>query len=336
MIEIRAPRPEDVAPLTAVTNLPGVRAGTLRFPFTGEEFTRQRLLDPAANVKPLVACWDGTPVGQGSLILNGGRQRHSGGLFLFVHDAFWGRGIGRALLEALIDLADNWHGLTRLQLEVATHNARAIRMYEAAGFVIEGTLRGDTITAGRLDDSHVMGRIKPAPERGAMTMFSLRSPETRDIPALLELINCPAVRYGTARLPHTPEAWVAERVPTRAGIHSVVAVVEGIARGWASLVEGEGRKAHSGTCSVSVHDDFQRRGLGRAMLGAILDIADRWLGLRRTSLMVNADNMAAIQLYRDAGFEVEARLRAHVLRDGELVDSLTMARLQPGLERTTP
>ena len=169
-----------------------------------------------------------------------------------------------------------------------------------------------------------------------MTEFSLRAPETPDIPALLALINGPAVRHGTARLPYTPEAWVAERVPTRAGIHSVVAVVDGIARGWASLVEGEGRKAHSGTCGVSVHDDFQRRGLGRAMLDAVLDVADIWLGLRRTSLMVNADNVAAIQLYRDAGFVVEARLRAHVLRDGVLVDSLSMARLRPGLERTTP
>ena len=167
MIEIRAPKPEDVAPLTAVTNLPGVRAGTLRFPFTGEAFMRQRLLEPASHVTPLVACWDGAPVGQGSLMLNGGRQRHSGAIFLFVHDDFWGRGIGRALLEALIDLADNWHGLTRLQLEVATHNARAVKMYEAAGFEIEGTLRGDTINAGRLDDSHVMGRIRSAPERAS-------------------------------------------------------------------------------------------------------------------------------------------------------------------------
>ena len=165
MIEIRAPRPEDVTPLTLATNLPGVRRGTLRFPHTGESLMRERLLEPGPNAKPLVATWDGLAVGQGSLLFRFGRQRHVGEVFLFVHDDYWGRGIGRALLEALIDLADNWHGLTRLQLEVATHNARAITMYEAAGFEIEGTLRGDTINEGRLDDSHVMGRIKSAPER---------------------------------------------------------------------------------------------------------------------------------------------------------------------------
>ena len=168
-----------------------------------------------------------------------------------------------------------------------------------------------------------------------MTDIVLRAPDVGDIPALVELTNCPAVRYGTARLPFTPEAWVVERVPTRAGLHSVVAVADGIARGWASLVPGQGLQAHSGTFGVSVHDAYQRRGLGRAMLRALLEVADHWLGLRRTSLMVNADNGPAIGLYRSAGFEIEARLRAHVLRDGALVDSLVMGRLRPAPERAT-
>ena len=165
MIEIRAPRPEDVAPLTEAVNMPGVRLGTLRFPHTGEDFMQDRLLKPAPHAKPLVACWDGTAVGQGSLLLKFGRQRHVGEVFMFVHDDFWGRGIGRALLAALLDHADNWHGLRRVELDVATHNSRAIALYESMGFEIEGTKRGDTITEGRLDDSHVMGRLRPAPER---------------------------------------------------------------------------------------------------------------------------------------------------------------------------
>ncbi|MEM6610207.1 MAG: GNAT family N-acetyltransferase [Pseudomonadota bacterium] len=164
MIEIRAPEPQDVAPLTAATNLPGVRLGTLRFPYTGAEFMRRRLLEPEGNMHPLVAVWDGLAVGQASLILRYGRQRHVGELFLFVHDDFWGRGIGRALVEAVIDLADNWHGLRRLQLDVAAQNTRAIALYEAFGFEVEGTMRGDTITEGRLEDSLLMARLRPAPE----------------------------------------------------------------------------------------------------------------------------------------------------------------------------
>lgn len=40
---------------------------------------------------------------------------------------------------------------------------RAITMYEAAGFVREGLKRADTITDGRLEDTLVMGRLRPAP-----------------------------------------------------------------------------------------------------------------------------------------------------------------------------
>ena len=39
-IDIRATREEDVAGLTELANLPGVRHGTLRLPFTGERFVR--------------------------------------------------------------------------------------------------------------------------------------------------------------------------------------------------------------------------------------------------------------------------------------------------------
>lgn len=166
MIEIRAPRAEDVVPLTEASNLPGVRLGTLRFPHMGEAFMRERLLEPGPNAKPLVAAWDGLAVGQGSLMFRFGRQRHVGSVMLFVHDAYWGRGIGQALMAALLDHADNWHGLRRVELDVATHNTRAIALYESFGFEIEGTKRGDTITEGRLDDSHMMARLRPAPERG--------------------------------------------------------------------------------------------------------------------------------------------------------------------------
>ena len=164
MIEIRAPQPDtDIGPLTEATNRPGVRAGTLRLPCTPEDFIRQRLTKPSPDVHQLVAAWDGLAVGQGSLMLNRGRRRHSGEVFLFIHDDYWGRGLGRALLSALLDLADNWYGLTRVGLEAAPQNTRAIALYESAGFEREGLKRADVITEGRLEDSVVMGRLRPAP-----------------------------------------------------------------------------------------------------------------------------------------------------------------------------
>ncbi|HEY2813830.1 MAG TPA: GNAT family N-acetyltransferase, partial [Acidimicrobiales bacterium] len=55
-------------------------------------------------------------------------------------DSHRGRGIGRRLLEAAID----WARATqchKIVLEVWPHNARARRLYEAAGFTDEGYLR---------------------------------------------------------------------------------------------------------------------------------------------------------------------------------------------------
>lgn len=160
---LRAPVAEDVVPLTEATNMPGVRAGTLRLPYTSHALFRERLTSPSPGTHAVVACWDGHPAGYGALMLGQGRQRHQGELLLFVHDDFWGRGIGRALLAALIDLADNWYGLTRLGLEAAPGNTRALAMYEAAGFLREGLKRGDVISNGQLEDTVVMGRLRPPP-----------------------------------------------------------------------------------------------------------------------------------------------------------------------------
>lgn len=51
-----------------------------------------------------------------------------------------GRGAGRALLEAALAHARD-HGAHKVELEVWTDNARAIALYTAAGFEVEGVRR---------------------------------------------------------------------------------------------------------------------------------------------------------------------------------------------------
>ena len=51
--------------------------------------------------------------------------------------AYWGLGVGRALLDACIECARK-AGYTQLELEVVAENARAIAMYQRAGFVEYG------------------------------------------------------------------------------------------------------------------------------------------------------------------------------------------------------
>lgn len=87
------------------------------------------------------------------------RTRHSASLGIMVHGDYQGKGIGKALLNKVIDLADNWLMLVRLELGVFTDNERAINMYKSVGFEIEGTKRCAIIRNGKYADEYIMSRI---------------------------------------------------------------------------------------------------------------------------------------------------------------------------------
>jgi ribosomal protein S18 acetylase RimI-like enzyme len=61
---------------------------------------------------------------------------------LAVDPQFTGRGVGRALMEALIAEAQT-RGGRRMTLRVFAPNERARRLYERLGFEVEGVLRGE-------------------------------------------------------------------------------------------------------------------------------------------------------------------------------------------------
>lgn len=108
----------------------------------------------------LVAELDGQVVGTASLHTKKGRQRHAGALGIIVHEGYQNRGIGRALMEALLDIADNHLGLVRVELEVYVDNARAIHLYETLGFQTEGCKRMGIFRRGEFIDVLVMARIR--------------------------------------------------------------------------------------------------------------------------------------------------------------------------------
>jgi putative acetyltransferase len=78
---------------------------------------------------------------------------------------------------------------------------------------------------------------------------------------------------------------------------------------------------------MAVRDDWQGKGVGTALMRAVLDLADNWLNLTRIALHVYVDNAPAIALYRKFGFEIEGTHRRFAFRNGEYVDSYSMARV---------
>lgn len=156
---IRPSAVDDAEQMATLANLPGFRFGTLRLPYESVETWRNRLRSKGADDIGLVAVLDGTIVGMAGLHRMTGRRAHVGEIGMGVHDDRHGRGIGTALLSTLVDAADNWLGLRRLQLTVYTDNEPAIRLYHRFGFEEEGTLRAFAFRDGRYVDALTMARL---------------------------------------------------------------------------------------------------------------------------------------------------------------------------------
>lgn len=160
--------------------------------------------------------------------------------------------------------------------------------------------------------------------------YTVRVAEKSDASQLARLFNQPSYRHGTLRLPFETVAGVEDSLfaGNANGRLSLVAERAGAILGAAGLWRSIGRRAHCGLIGIGVDQAHQRRGIGRALMNALIDYSDNWIGLRRLELTVNVDNEGAIALYRSLGFEIEGRERQSILRDGYLVDAFSMARLK--------
>jgi putative acetyltransferase len=162
-VQIRAAEPRDAEDLAEVWNCPGVVAGTLQLPWRSVEHRRERLARADPDTHLLVAVIEGRAVGMLGLHLepNPAAVAVRGSAWAS-HDASRGQGVGSALMAAMLDLADNWLGLRRVELTVFSDNTRAIRLYETFGFTVEGTARQFALRQGSYVDVHYMARLRPA------------------------------------------------------------------------------------------------------------------------------------------------------------------------------
>lgn len=159
-IVVRALEPADMPDLTEAWNQPLAYAGTLQLPYTSLDTRQRRNAATPDNLTKLVAAIGGKVVGSIYLDAGEGRRRHVGAIGMAVHDAFAGQGVGTALMQAALDLADNWLNLRRVELHVYADNARAIGLYERFGFEREGLLRDYAWRDGAYVDSLAMARLR--------------------------------------------------------------------------------------------------------------------------------------------------------------------------------
>lgn len=167
-IVIRRAEPSDAEGVASTFRSREASSGTLQNPYPSIAFWTERLNRNTSSQLNyiLVALADGQVIGHAGLHGNENpRRAHAWYLGMSVHEDWHGRGVGRRLMEALIDLGDNWLGALRIELTVYCDNDRAIKLYRKFGFEVEGTHRAFALRDGQYIDSYAMARLHPRPPR---------------------------------------------------------------------------------------------------------------------------------------------------------------------------
>lgn len=171
---LRALRVADAEQFHAMLQLPAVINGNPHVPFESVTVTREYIEKLDAREIAIAAMVGDTIVGEAELTPFKGRRAHAGELAIGVHDAWQRRGIGNRLMIELLDLADNWLGLRRIELTVFADNHAALALYRKFGFVIEARHRGAVLRRGVLIDCYLMARLRePAPLMQAVSAPNL-------------------------------------------------------------------------------------------------------------------------------------------------------------------
>jgi putative acetyltransferase len=160
-IHVRATEPSDIEAIAEIMDCPGVIRNTLQTPYQSVEWRRERFANYRPGTRSLVAEVDGRVVGNLGLTPEApDRRKHVASFGMAVHDDFQGQGVGSALMEVMIELAERWMGLTRIELTVYTDNAPAIALYKKFGFEIEGIGPRYAFRDGEYVDAYYMARVK--------------------------------------------------------------------------------------------------------------------------------------------------------------------------------
>jgi putative acetyltransferase len=166
-ITIRAAEPEDAARISAHLGEVGVYEGLLQVPDVPVASRLEFLQKIEPHTCRLVAVAGEEIVGVAGLQVVGAslRRMHVRSLGLSVSPRWQGRGVGRRLLARLLDWADNWAGVLRVELHVHADNDRAIALYRSMGFVEEGRHKAFGLRNGQYIDTFSMARLHPNPPK---------------------------------------------------------------------------------------------------------------------------------------------------------------------------
>lgn len=166
-ITLRRATVADAPEFARINSHPDVQPNLMQMPFGSVERWRQAIAEyeqPGRTDLLLMAERDGRMVGSAGLHPHDRslRRRHAAMLGVSIDPAAQGQGVGRALMAALCDYADQWAQILRIELTVFVDNDRAIRLYRGFGFVDEGVHRAYAMRRGVYADALFMARLHPS------------------------------------------------------------------------------------------------------------------------------------------------------------------------------
>ncbi len=135
-ITIRAAEPSDAAASSALIGSDGVFEGTLQLPYAAVASHVERFSKMNPHSVQLVAVARDADNSAEQIVGHAGlfttstspRRMHVRGLGIAVASAWQGQGTGDQLMHVLLDWADNWAGVLRIELNVYTDNSRAMAL----------------------------------------------------------------------------------------------------------------------------------------------------------------------------------------------------------------
>ncbi|MDW7672582.1 MAG: GNAT family protein [Bacillota bacterium] len=87
------------------------------------------------------------------------RTEHAGEFGMSVLKAHWGKGLGSALMDALLEWVRERKSIRKVNLKVRADNQNAIHLYKKKGFVEEGRITREYLIRGEFHDILCMGLI---------------------------------------------------------------------------------------------------------------------------------------------------------------------------------
>lgn len=167
---IRPVKKEDAAQLYKISSESSVSRGINNLAFVDAAGMR-KLIDNLSDLDHFFVLETETPPVElcAGLILSASplsSKRRSATMELMVGKNWQSQGLGKALMYAALELADNELMLERIEVEIDVENTGALKLYKSFGFKVEGTARDwGVLPQGGYIDACMLARRRPAAVR---------------------------------------------------------------------------------------------------------------------------------------------------------------------------